>query len=112
MTLGPHTIVVVKAGLKQSDYGTQQVHDWSTPQMTDVGGCSVQPAAAPEYTTDRDSTSTALVAWVPIDADVTAADRVMFDGETYDVDGDVQRWEFGALSHLVLNLRRSRDEVV
>jgi hypothetical protein len=112
LTLGPHTISIVRAGTKQSDYGTATVFDWSQPAMFDISGCSVQPVQAPENMIDRDSVQTRWIAYVPIDGDVRATDRVIYDGATYDVDGDPMRWSFDSLSHQVINLVRSRDEVV
>jgi hypothetical protein len=110
--LGPHTITVLRAATKPSDYGTTQVLDWSNVTATAVNGCSVQPTSAPEFTQDRDAVLVRWVAWVPPDADVRASDRVMFNGATYDVDGEPMRWDFGALAHQVINLRRSSDEAV
>ena len=112
IVLGPHTITVLRAATKASDYGTTQVLDWTNATSTAVNGCSVQPTSAPEFTTDRDAVLVRWVVWVPPDADVQPTDRVVFNGETYDVDGEPMRWEFGALAHQVINLRRSRDEVV
>lgn len=109
MMLGPHTITVVRPGTKPADYGTGTQPDWATATSTAVDGCSVQPAQAPAYTIDRDSYQTRWTVWAPIGTDIRATDRVAWNGDTYDVDGEVQSWEFGALSHLVLNLRRSTD---
>lgn len=112
MQLGPHTISVMRASTKASDYGTRDVLDWTAPAVFDVAGCSVQPVQAPEYTTDRDSITTLWIAYVPIDADVRASDRVMWGGVAYEVNGDPMVWSFGSLSHQVINLTRSRDEAV
>lgn len=107
MKLGPHTITVVRAGTKPADYGTGTVLDWDAATGAVVEGCSVQPAPADEFTIDRDTFTTRWVAYAPSDADITALDRIEWNGDTYEVDGDVLRWEFGALSHIVVNLRRS-----
>jgi len=107
MRLGPHTIDVVRAGTKPADYGTGTQTDWSSSSTTAVDGCSVQPASSDEFTIDQDTFTTRLVAYVPAGADVRAADRIVWNGETYDIDGDVLRWEFSGLSHIVINLSRS-----
>jgi hypothetical protein len=109
MTLGPHTITVVRPGAKRADYGTGNQPDWATATRTSVAGCSVQPAQGPAYTIDRDSYQSRWTVWAPVATDVAATDRVEWDGQTYEVDGEVQRWRFGGLAHLVLNLRRSTD---
>lgn len=109
MKLGPHTVTLLRAGSKPADYGNTTEADWSNPGSTDVPGCSVQPAPADEFTIDRDTFLTRWVVYLPAGTDVTASDRVLWQGDTYDVDGEVLRWDFGALSHLVINLRRSED---
>lgn len=107
MKLGPHTIAVLRGTEKPSDYGNTVEIDWTTPTRTDVDGCSVQPASSDEFTIDADTFTTRYIAFVPYGVDVRASDRVEWQGATYDIDGDVLRWSFGALSHLVINLRRS-----
>ena len=108
-TLGPHTVTVVRPGRKAGDYGTGTVPDWDNATSTDYEGCSVQPVVGGEYTVDRDSTTTRWQAWVTPEADVAPTDRVVWRGDTYDVDGDVQRWDFPPLAHLVVPLVRSVD---
>jgi len=109
MILGPHTITVVHPGTKPVDYGTGTQPDWDNATRTEVAGCSVQPAPAAEYTIDRDSFITRWQVYAPSSIDVAAIDRIEWNGTSYDVDGDVLRWEFGALSHVALNLRRSTE---
>lgn len=107
--LGPHTITVLRAATTASDYGNRPVLDWANTTSTQVAGCSVQPAPASANTVDRDAFITRLQAYVPADTDLRSTDRVVWGGNTYDVDGDVLRWDFDPLSHLVVNLRRSQD---
>lgn len=109
MNLGPHTLTVLRAGTRASDYGTQDDLDWDTATATDVHGCNVQPASSLEFTIDRDSFTTRMAAYLPASADVRAEDRVVWRGDTYDVDGDVLRWDFPPLAYQVVNLRRSQD---
>jgi hypothetical protein len=111
MRLGPHSVVVLRAGAKASDYGNVAVLDWSSPTRTTVTGCSVQPPGGEtgQYTIDRDSTETELTVFLPWETDVLADDRVEFDGAQYQIVGDVARWQFGALAHKVVYLQRSTD---
>lgn len=109
MNLGHHTVTVVRAGSKPADYGSGTEADWSTATSYEVQGCSVQPAPSDEFTIDRDTFTTRWVAYLPSGTDVAATDRVVWQGDTYEIDGGVLRWEFGALSHVVINLRRSQD---
>lgn len=107
--LGPHTVTVVKPGEKPDDYGPGSSPDWDNTTDADVPGCSVQPAPADEFTVDRDTFLTRYVAYCPPSIDVSATDRIRWQGQTYDIDGDVLRWDFPPLDHVVLNLRRSTD---
>ena len=109
MILGPHTITVLRAERVESDYGTGTSLDWDRATSTEVPGCSVQPAPSTEFTVDRDLFITRYQVFVPPSADVRAGDRIAWNGEVFDVDGDVLRWEFGSLSHQVINLRRSDE---
>lgn len=109
MKLGPHTVVILRAGTKPSGYGNRTEPDWDDPVPTTVEGCSVQPANTSEFTTDRDSFTTRHVAFLPASTDVRSTDRAIWNGDTYEVDGDVLTWDYGPLSHLVINLRRSQD---
>lgn len=109
MRLGPHTVTVVRAATKASDYGTTTVADWDNPTRTTVPGASVQPSTGTEYTTDRDSTQTSVDAWLPGGTDVLASDRVEWAGSTYDVVGPPEVWNFPPLSHVVVHLARSQE---
>jgi hypothetical protein len=110
MKLGPHTITLLRAAEQPSDYGNTSTLDWSNATRTDVAGCSVQPSSSSEFTIDRDTFITRFVVYAPASTDVRASDRVEWDGSTYDIDGDVLRWTFGALSHVVINLSRSDEQ--
>jgi len=109
VNLGPHTITRVRAGQQPSDYGSGTVADWDNTSTETYPGCSVQPVPGSEYTVDRDSTMSRWQAWLPTSADVLPSDRLEWAGDTYDVDGEVQRWAFPPLDHLVVNLRRSEE---
>lgn len=109
MKLGPHTVTVLRATEVASDYGNRTELDWTTPTETEVDGCSVQPASTEEFTVDRDTFLVRWLLYAPGDADVRATDRIRWNDQTYDVDGDVLRWEFPPLDYLIATLRRSED---
>lgn len=106
-SLGPHSIDVVNPGTKAADYGNGTQDDWTAAVTTPVPGCSVQPFVAPEFTVDRDNTTTRWTAWVPADTAISSRSRVIWRGDTYDVDGSPMLWDFAPLAHYVVNLRRS-----
>lgn len=105
MTLGPHTIVVLRAGSSASEdeYGNALP---GAPVRTPVYGCSVQPGGGSEVEDRREATTTLWTVWAPLCADVQDTDKVEVWGTEYAVDGPIERWEFGTpLDHLVVRLR-------
>lgn len=105
MSLGPHAVTVLRPGAPtDDDYGNPVA---GAPTQTVVAGCSVQPDTTTEVTSGRQVTVTGLRLWAPPDTDLRSTDRVVFAGQTYDVDGDVQEWDFDPLAHVEARLRRS-----
>lgn len=106
MTLGPHTLTLLRAPLVPDAYGNEGTdRDWENPARTDVEGCSVQPAGADEYTIDREAVTVRLRAFCPGMVDVESTDRAEFNGDVYYIDG-VEPWDFPGLEHTDLLLRR------
>ncbi len=106
MSLGPHTLTLLRAGFVTDPYGNEGTErDWANATRTDVDGCSVQPAGADEYAVDREAVTVRYRAFLPGQVDVESTDRVEFKGESYDIDG-VERWDFTPLGHTALILRR------
>lgn len=107
MRLGQHTVTVVHpTGTTDDGYGNAEP-DWAGASRTTVAGCSVQPIVGAEETIGRETVVSRWELFAPDSAALLATDRVEWDGDTYDVDGEVQRWDFPPLSHLVALLRRS-----
>jgi hypothetical protein len=109
MILGPHTVVVVRAGTSAEDEYGNEIPGWNDPTETTVTGCSVQPVVGTENLSGRDTVVSRWQLFAPDGTDLLATDRVEWDGDTYEVDGEVQRWGFPPLSHLVALLRRGED---
>lgn len=86
------------------------VPDWSADKVSTlvIGGCSVQPATTSLSMDGRVLGITdQLTAYLPENADVMAGDRIVYNGETYTINGDVKRWKGAAnLSHIQLNLAK------
>lgn len=88
-------------------YGNETL-DWGNAEERDVIG-HVQPVAAPEeIASGRDAIVTRYRAWLPAGDPVTGYDRIVYDGQTYEVDGDPERWPSatGGLDHVSLLLVR------
>lgn len=107
MILGSHSVVVRRATNAQDTYGND-TPDWSSATSTTVGGCSVQPQIGSEVTVGRETVVSRWLLYAPDGTDLLATDRVEWDGGTYEVDGEVQRWDF-ALSYITALLRRSHS---
>ena len=93
------SIVRRRAPLVTGAYG-KQVRDWA--QATSVTyQAEVQPVSSTEDVVNAAETETRWRIWLHPSADLAASDRVVWDGATYEVDGDVERWkERGRLHHL------------
>lgn len=105
MILGSHTVTVRRATVTEDDYGNP-VRNWATATSTPVAGCSVQPVIGDEVTVGRDTIVSRWKLYAPDETDLIASDRVEFDGSAYDVDGEVQRWDFPPMSHLTALLTK------
>ena len=88
------SVTRVRAGTK-TDRGGNTVPDWDNPSRVAISGLSVQPSVQNEAT---DPTRTVVVTgWHVLSEpgtapDVTAADRIEFNGLTCEVDGEVAAW--------------------
>jgi hypothetical protein len=106
--LGQQVITVRRASTTEDDYGNSEP-DWETAATTTVSGCNVQALTGAEQTVGRDTIVSRWQVFAPPSADVTGTDRVEWAGDTYEVDGEVQRMDFPPLSHLYFFLRRSHS---
>ncbi len=101
------TVTRLRAATTTDRYGNE-THDWSTPDELPITGCDVQPLAGPEDTVDRQQVTRRWVLFAPAAADITAADRIRWDGDDYDIDGEVRPWRSptGRLDHIEADLVR------
>ncbi len=86
------------------------VPDWSQDKVSKVTitGCSVQPAGTGLSQDGRVlGINEGYTAFIPEGSDVQAGDRIEFDGNTYEINGEPKKWT-GAYtrSHIQLNLVR------
>jgi hypothetical protein len=104
--LGAHTVTRLRAPLVADDYGNDE-RDWTAATEQDVSGCSVQAEPSSEFTTDRQTVVIRKHVFAPVDADVLPTDRIRWQGNAYEIDGEPQREEHGTdLDHLLIVLRR------
>ncbi len=111
MKLGSHTITRLRAPFKTDTYGNESSErDWDQATELPVAGCSVQGEPSSEFTRDRNSVTIRKEVYAPVDADLLSTDRVRWEDNTYDIDGEPQAERHGlAADHLYLLLRRSED---
>lgn len=105
-------IVRVRAGTK-TDRGGNTVEDWSAASRLTVTDVNVQPNTQNETT---DPTRTAVVTeWRVQSApgtapDITAVDRIEWDGMTCEVEGEVAHWSDptdGTVHHIEFTMKRA-----
>jgi hypothetical protein len=106
VNLGAHTITVRRAVSAEDAYGNAE-RNWATATSVTVTGCSMQPVTGQEQTVGQDTIVSRWQLFAPDGTDLLATDRVEFNGDAYEVDGEVQRWGFPPLSHITALLRRS-----
>ena len=96
----------IRPGAKESRGSI--IPDWTTATETDIGGCSMQPAST---SLTQDGRVLGLLdeytLFLPPDADVQAGDRIRYNGQVYEIDGDVRVQPAALrLDHIELRLRR------
>lgn len=117
LTLFADTIVRLRPGSATDAYGNP-VRDWTAASSATLTGVAVQPATGRAETADgiRDTAVSRWLLFTPIgsgDLDLLATDRVVYDGMTLEVDGEVSRWPdplTGGVSKVEATLRRAVDQ--
>lgn len=86
------------------------IPDWSPEAVTElkIKGCSIQPATTSLTQDGRVlGINEALTAYLPEGSDVKAGDRIVFEGDTFTINGDPKAWPGArSLSNIQLNLVR------
>lgn len=102
-------VSVVRANKVKDDYNSFFL-DWTAPAVVANGRASVQHFLTTEDDTDRQTTTEGLrlVSDDPALFDVFGPeDRIVYDGRTYEVDAEIQKWRlFGRVHHIEVYLKR------
>lgn len=103
------TVYRIRAKTKTSRGST--IPDWENPDVDPlaISGCSVQPASTSLSEDGRVlGVMDGLTAYLPEGSDVKAGDHIMYDGQTYEINGEPRVWvsATGGRDHILLNLRR------
>ncbi len=102
-----HTITRIRPGVMESRGSS--VPDWNNASSLDIAGCSVQPASTDSVLDGRvNGVAESLIVYVPDNADVLAGDRIVYEGNTYIIDGEPKIWQSptGRVSHMQLQVER------
>lgn len=101
------TVTRVRPKTKESRGST--IPDWDNVDSLEIPGCSMQPASTSLSMDGRIlGISDGYTCYMPADADVKAGDHILFNGKTYEINGDPREWPSatGRLDHIQLNLTR------
>lgn len=104
-------ILVLRPATKTDRYG-DLVEDWTTPVEHTVTDCKVNPVAGgPEdqgRLDDREGLTRRWTVAAPPTADIRSTDRIVWQGNEYEVEGEVLRWRspLGGVDHLYVQLVR------
>lgn len=104
---GIQTVTVVQRG---ASVGTDQLgNPQYAPTATDVPNCSIQPEFSTETLGSADRIITRWRLFAPPQTDLSAVDSVMFNGETFSIDGDPALWFdwYGKPHHQECYLRKA-----
>ena len=85
-----------------------EILDWSHPDELVISGCSVQPGTT-ELSQDGRVLGIldGLTCYMPFGSDVREGDRIRYDGNDYEINGEPKVWHgVGNTSHVQLILRR------
>jgi|HubBroStandDraft_6_1064221.scaffolds.fasta_scaffold171308_3 hypothetical protein len=108
LRFGSQTIQVLHAVLRPTGAAGRFQRDWSTATDTYYNYCGFQPLSTTEYIDDREFAETHWKCIFPGRAQVFAEDRVVWGGNTYEVDGDPEFWEdmWGRDHHTTILVKR------
>lgn len=98
----PHLVDIVRAPLVAGAYGSQ-TSSWATATTTVDVAAYVQPQSSSEQVADAERVTTRWRIFLGPTADLVATDRVVWNGTTFEVDGDVEthhRAPGGGVHHL------------
>ncbi len=101
------SITRVRPGIKV-ERGSS-VPDWDDDAIDEleITGVSVQPTATSLAQDGRVlGISEQLTAYLPENADVVAGDRIIYNGETYVINGEPKKWNAITRSNIQLQLSR------
>lgn len=101
------TIVRQRASVKT--VRGSEVFDWSDTEDISISNCLVEPGGGSLTLDGRElGIMQGLTAILPPDSDVKAGDRIVYNGNTYEIDGEPKIFSLptGTVTNMQLNLKR------
>lgn len=104
--IGIVQIGVKRAPMKSTPKGDRR--DWANAVVTTVKGCDIVPGSTQELLINRDEVIVAWTVLAPINTDINAYDRVVFNGNEYEIVGDPMPYVTPSrrLDHLVVLIQK------
>lgn len=102
----PHLVVTKRAPLVTDSKGNQ-LRDWVNAATSRNIPAWVQPLTSAEQTLNQDRVVSRWRIFLDPAADVQATDRVVWNGRTFQVDGEIQAWDNGYGTHHLEGFLRS-----
>ena len=85
------------------------IRDWDNADELDISGCSMQPAGNSLSQDGRVlGVFDGYTCYCPINADIQAGDRIRFNNQVFEINGEPNLWTSatGNLNNMLLNLVR------
>lgn len=95
--LGNQTVTVLRPVITTDARDNSKYKDWVHATETAVDGCMLQPfltasRMSAEDNVEREFSRMQRRLWMPAGTDIVYTDRISYNGETYDVWGQPNRW--------------------
>src|SRR5690625_3989865 len=100
-----HAITIIRAGETTGRYG-DEIPDWGDVDRSDVSGLSVQRVFGDGDTMLRDAGQSEYTVYAPPGTDVTAYDRIEWNGTVHEVNGRPSVWNvgMGLVDHVAIHI--------
>ena len=101
------TITRIRPGVKT--VRGSDIRDWEDADELEIGGCSMQPAGNTLSQNGRVlGVFDGYTCYAPITADIQSGDRIKFNDQIYEINGEPNKWTgaTGNLANMLLNLVR------
>jgi hypothetical protein len=103
------TVTRLRAPYVTDEYGNESsTRDWSQAVSLAITPCTVQPLTGGETLGERDARTKRWSLYAPPLVDVLPTDRIVHQGATYEIKGEVRQWvgASGRLDHTHIELEK------